>query len=647
MVRTFGDFNISVPAGASGERDVVCPRCSQQRRNKTARCLSVNVDLGVWICFHCEWRGSLTAGEESSPRRVYRAPTIPRQTDIPERALAFFRERGITEGVLARNRIGVAPTYMPQVEDHRQAIFFPYYRGETLVNIKWRTLDKHFRMHGGAERILYGINDLAETTIIVEGEIDKLSCEMAGFRNTVSVPDGAPAANAKSYASKFDFLDTPELEIVKRWIVAVDNDTPGKRLEEELVRRFGPERCSRVAWPEGCKDANDVLVKRGYVGLKACIDEAKPFPIEGLIAPADVRDLFNTLYDRGLPPGVNPGWDNLANLYTVKPGEWTLITGIPAHGKTHFLDALLVNLILNHGWRVAICSPENQPIQRHMAGMAAKIIGKPFAGPDRMDEGERDLAFYVMDEHVSFILPEAPTVAAVLDRARIAVSRQGITGLVVDPWNELEHSRPVGMSETEYIGHALATFRRFARQYGVHLWLVAHPTKLQTETKKKRGDNEEPDKEPLPTAYSVSGSANWRNKADNVIVIWRDLGGSSNVVEVHVQKVRFREVGQPGMATLIYDREQGGIFTDTGCWSPAGRELRPPPPPERPRYPDADLPDSPEPFSEGRSQARTTDSGEQEGELSEAEQMQMLADFGSGPVGVPEPFGVQEDVAHG
>jgi twinkle protein len=44
------------------------------------------------------------------------------------------------------------------------------------------------------EKILYGLDDIkrARDIIIVEGEIDKLSMEEAGYRNCVSVPDGAP-----------------------------------------------------------------------------------------------------------------------------------------------------------------------------------------------------------------------------------------------------------------------------------------------------------------------------------------------------------------------------------------------------------------------------------------------------------------------
>lgn len=942
MTRTFADFGIVLPAGAGGEVDTTCPKCSHQRRNRTARCLSVNVTEGLWLCWHCEWRGSLARGEEAQPKKVFYPPTLPPLTDLPQDVLAFFSAREIPERVLSRNKITTKPTYFPQFGERRIAMLFPYYRGETLVNFKYRAREKAFMLHPGAERILFKLNDIAETTVIVEGELDALACETAGYPNTVSVPDGAPAPNSKGYASKFDFLeaDADRLEAVKSWIIAVDNDPPGKRLEEELTRRFGAERCRRVEWPEGCKDANDVLIKHGTGRLKKCLDEAKPFPVEGLILPGDIRDLYDDLYERGLPPGVDPGWPSLAKLYTIRTGEWTLVTGVPSHGKalaldtplptpegwttmggvkvgdrlidetgnactvtratevilgrscyevefsdgtvivadadhqwltrsdkarrsayaprikgrenerpvrprgkdqshlrtfpsvvttaeiartlyaergrrfnhgvklaqaldlpdsallvdpyvlgawlgdgtsssaaitsadpeilreietagvsvgearnvgrqgraatytlgragyrlaqtqeslqaklrtlgvlnnkhiptaylrgscdqrlallqglmdtdgncmtyglceftsvnrrlaegvyelcaslgwqpkwqegratidgrdcgpkyrvqvtpdapvfrlprkrerqhlkpskrldyrqivavrpiesvpvrcvevdspshlylasramipTHnstWLDALLCNLIDVHGWRVAICSPENQPLQRHMASIAEKIIGLPFGGPDRMDPAEKDLALAIMQDHVSFILPSEPTIEAILDRARIAVARRGITGLVIDPYNEIEHSRPSKLSETEYIGQTLSLLRRFARQYGLHLWLVAHPTKLRPPLTKK-GKDDEPEKEPVPTPYDVSGSANWRNKADNCITVYRDIYGESNVVQIHVQKVRFREVGRPGVVEFIYDRSCGR-FTDTGCYRYLGREV--------------------------------------------------------------------------
>ena len=55
----------------------------------------------------------------------------------------------------------------------------------------------------------------------------------------------------------------------------------------------------------------------------------------------------------------------------------------------------------------------------------------------------------------------------------------------------------------------------------------------------------------------VAGSAHWRNKADNCIAVWRNTAANTSAVEVHVQKVRKKSVGQVGMATLRYDRITG------------------------------------------------------------------------------------------
>ena len=85
----------------------------------------------------------------------------------------------------------------------------------------------------------------------------------------------------------------------------------------------------------------------------------------------------------------------------------------------------------------------------------------------------------------------------------------GIRGLVIDPYNELDHQRPPGVSETEYVSQMLTKIKRFAQHYDAHVWFVAHPKQLQ----QWRGD--------APNLYDISGSAHFVNKADNGVVIHR------------------------------------------------------------------------------------------------------------------------------
>ena len=74
--------------------------------------------------------------------------------------------------------------------------------------------------------------------------------------------------------------------------------------------------------------------------------------------------------------------------YTVAPGQWTLVTGIPGHGKSEWLDALIVNLAEAGDWHFAIYSPENFPQAQHAAKLIEKHLRKPFGrGPnERMSE---------------------------------------------------------------------------------------------------------------------------------------------------------------------------------------------------------------------------------------------------------------------
>lgn len=550
-MQTFADLGIDTRGGISGNVKTTCPWCSHTRKKKTDPCLSVNVDEGCWLCHNCGEAGGLghdADGYGSIPKR----PAAPRPQGftkpdyesaagaLPRAAVDFLAGRGITQDVWERNRIGFV----------NNAITYPYYRGGDLVNVKHRGRGKKFWMEAGAELILYGTDDIAAAPLVwVEGEMDKLALEVAGIVACVSPPNGAPSQNAKNYAKHFAYLETQAaaLGAVQRHILAVDNDAAGRTLQDELVRRLGPERCWVVTWPEGCKDANEVLVQHGAATISACIAAAKPVPVEGVYEVNDLRAAVHDLYERGLPGGVHPGSEALAKNYRPAPGQWTIVTGIPSHGKSTVIDWLVASIARKHGWQFAVCSPENQPLQRHIASIAAVWEGKPFgAGPNtRMTVAELDTALDALQEHFTFLLPPDDfSIDSVLALAQTAVYRRGIRGLVIDPWNELEHNRPVGQREDEHISEVLTKIRRFARKYGVHIWLIAHPRTLV-----KDKDNTYP----VPTLYDISGGSQFRNKADMGLSIWRDVNDKNAPTQVHILKVRFEECGEIGLVELYFD----------------------------------------------------------------------------------------------
>lgn len=559
-MQSWESLGINTRGATSGEIDTTCPWCSAQRKKKQARCLSINLDKGVYHCSHCGISGGLGIGQKVGQpawkKPEWRRPE-PKIEAAKEPAIEWFGSRGIPESVIIRNKIIATSVYMPQVEDRRGVIAFPYYRNDELINYKYRDREKNFRMEAQAERILYGYDDIDDRCcVIVEGEMDKLSVEVGGIVSCVSVPDGAPTPETKNYASKFSFLDDERLERVKEWVIAVDNDPPGVRLEQELVRRLGVEKCLKVTYPDGCKDFNDVLSVKGSDAIKDLIAKATPYPVEGIIEVNDLAAQIDALYSIGVLKGLSTGWRGLDEYYTVRGGELNITTGTPGSGKSNWLDALMVNLAKEHGWKFAIFSPENQPIQNHVSRLMEHFTGLPFrTGPtQRMDTFQKDAARDWCQEFFRFVMPndeEDWTVDNILEKALVLIRRNGINGIVIDPWNELEHSRPAAMSETEYISKSLKKLRQYARRHAVGLWLVAHPQKLYR--------NRDTGQYPVPTLYDISGSAHFRNKADNGHVIVRDFSDPTNdLVEIHTVKIRFREIGKLGMCHLRYNKVTGG-----------------------------------------------------------------------------------------
>jgi len=440
-------------------------------------------------------------------------------------------------------------------------IAFPYRKRGEVVNVKFRGLTtKAFQQVGGAEKILYRQDSItAECVIIVEGEIDALSCLEAGFQSVVSVPDGAPAPTAKNYSAKFTYLDQdPDpFADVQRIVLAVDMDEPGLTLRQELGRRLGFDRCQFVTWPGGCKDANDTLLAHGADAVRLCIEQAQPFPVEDVVEVQELVDAVLDDYRNGHRKGLSTGWMNVDQFYSIEPGQLTVLTGIPSSGKSEWLDALCLHLATLHGWRFAICSPENWPLKLHCEKLLEKHIGKPFrVGPtQRMTPFEVASGLQWLHDHITFIATdEALTIGGVLERATGLVRRYGIRGLVIDPFNEFDHTRQRGQTETEYIGDTLSAVKRWARKYQAHVWMVAHPQKLY-----RREDGSYP----IPTPYDISGSSHWRNKADNCVTVWRDMEQADLPVQIHVQKVRFKHIGTVGMAELQWDRVSGRYREDT------------------------------------------------------------------------------------
>jgi twinkle protein len=590
------ELNIDLRGRESGILKTSCPSCSPTASNPNKTDLSVDIDTGVFRCWNdgngCGFQGKVGLVTRSKSSREYAERAFARPDPeryskslepLPPEALLYMQDRGISAATLARCHVGWGNAWRdPKSGEVVQAYRFPYTNAGELINVKSRSIKKDFRLYPKAELIPWRIDHRAKTTLWVEGELDALSLVEVGFDNVLSVPNGGTS----SAAPNLDYLDACAAEVseIEHHILCTDDDETGRGLFQELVRRFGKDHCSYVVYPDGCKDANDVLRQWGPDALRDLIERAVPFPIDEITRPIDTLVDLEIWKRDGMPLGLSTGLKNLDACWTVVPGELTLISGIPGHGKSGAVDQVVLNLAELHQWRSLVFSPEYNPVARHMIGLCERRTGKVYDETmakrwraqrlrcEVMTVDEMREAVAWINDYVSFIeRHESMPLDRILELARIEVARRGIKVLVVDPWNEIEHEIARGLTETLYISQALTRIKAFAQEYGVHVFLVAHPTKMQATVEKyseEDDDGREVQKQrlvyPVPSAYSISGGAHWRNKADNVLIVWRDTharahGRNPYLTEVHVDKVRWKYDGAEGMAPLIYDPPSGRL----------------------------------------------------------------------------------------
>jgi len=576
-----GDAVRAKVQGKSGPRHrIICPECAhtRKRRNQNQPTMNVTADGDAWIfnCHHCGAQGISPGPKTTYYRRPRSQPPEPPPpppqygTPLTPEAIAFASSRGISRQTLEVARCFSDVKYMREMNGEVPVLAFPYMTddGDGLLAAKYRSLqDKHFTQNPGGASTLFGVERLilGQPLFIFEGEIDALTLTEAGIQNGVSVPAGAvstPSAGPIREDEKaFAFLRKAErfLKDAPKVVIASDGDQPGGVLGEELVRRIGRDRCWKVEYPDGCKDINDVLMQHGAAKVTEVVKAATPWPVVGLHQPESYFPEVRRIYVEGHVSGARTGLPSVDDLFTVVPGQVSIVTGIPASGKSEFVDQLMVNLTREHDWRFGVCSFENPP-EYHVIKLAEKVVGKPFSdGPkDRMNTAEMEDAFAWINDHFSFIVEDESqlsTIDSILERAKVALLRSGIKGLVIDPYNYVEMNRRES-SETELISSMLSKVRGFARANDIHVWFVAHPAKMP------RIDG----RTPIPTGYDISGSAAWFSKADLGVTVHKaeDLS-----VEIHVWKCRFKWTGKQGVTALHYDLATG-IYSEQTKWGPYG-----------------------------------------------------------------------------
>lgn len=602
-MRAWFDAGINLKGRTAGIAKTKCPNCHPTRKNKTDDSLYCNVTKGFAICYNCGW--VFNARNDERYRKVREKADLPKKIEPYSKAfIEYFLGRGISEDTLLRTFTyekrmsyrGLPPNQTGIV------ICWPVHYQYSLVNVKYRALNSkvfwQLSSDDGALQTLSGLDHLETVNkirsgedkkiaqmIITEGEMDRLSYYEAGLP-AVTLPSGATQSLPwwkPELAKLFD--------LVEEVIIAVDADAAGLGVRDELARRIGKAKCKYAVYPPNAKDANDVIREAplrkedgtevpapyGHLPhadrlemLRNTIKNARPVPYEGLVV---IRESFSSV-DKVFADKLTPGWrrgNKLDKRFTYKPGLLYVLTGTPGTGKSHFIIDDLNKLAeyqrkMGLHLKFGVYSPENKNPGR----LSAKIISLQqgasyiYNHPNQITLDRHRAGKRFVDEHYVFLFPDKNsdpnTLDGILKIGSVAVKQHGINGLVIDPWNKIEHEMARGETENNYISRTLDQIYEFSEVNGVFVVIVAHPTKPVNRDKSGNYGR--------VTLYSISGSANWYNKPDVGIILHRDkYDKDGNFIDngptkVVVEKMRFEEIGNEGSDEIYYDWWRGGRFVD-------------------------------------------------------------------------------------
>lgn len=560
----FRDLGIECPNISRGRKKVRCPRCMERDASKYSKRKDLSIDYsnGYYKCHSssCDFKGSVAHKAE---RKVYNRPKFENKTNLPPKVAKWFDGRGIGPQVLKDVKI----------ESDRRGICFNYFRGDQLVNRKFRKVgEKRFGQEADTEHILYNLNSVKgkEKVIITEGEMDALSYLQAGLDKkgygVVSLDQGAGNEDSDLTGKLLCLTNSAdEIRHVKEWYISMDDDGPGKWTEKGLISRFGAAKCKVINLPDGCKDANDVLVNlpqdmaARVQTLVQCVENASDVPVPGIYTLDD--DMMHELdyeYEHGVEKGKTTGFTHIDEQFTWYPGDLTLLTGIPNDGKSQFAKELMVTSAVLHNFKWSCFAPEDMPPRFFMKELACTYMGKwaDKGRPNQMTKEEYILSLEYIRNHFFIIYPEfdvkeggytLPDNKWLNDQCSFLKMKYGVDAYLKDPWNKIYHDFG-GMREDQYLGREISKEKMYALSGEFNACLyVAHPSKMR---KDKDG------KYPEPDVYDLSGGAMFNNMFDNIGVVYRpnrhDNPKDGNV-EVKFKKIKKQSlVGRPGETKLYF-----------------------------------------------------------------------------------------------
>jgi twinkle protein len=473
-----------------------------------------NISLGQALKEAKNWLG-IADPVSATPPKTYSRPQIRipiiRLKDTPETEVEKYltTERKLTRDTLLAFKIGARvgqigmevayPSYEP-TRRHVDGIGTSL-APAALLSVKYIAIarqdgKKLVTQEKDCPPCLFGWQAFdvgVRTCIITEGQIDAMTWHQIGYP-ALSVPNGT--GDTENWID-FEWDNLSMFEVI---YLSFDMDKAGEEAVLKVAKRLGIHRCRIIKLPHN--DANECL-QRGcdFEVFRKAIDDSISIKPQEIKNASDFRDqvhaqILGTEQD-GMGGFVSK---TFGRRLKFRYGEVSMWSGHSSHGKTTLLRQLMVEAAMA-GERVAIGSFEETGATSIRKMCQCVSLTK-----------DKEITTSVADEVIDWMGDKIWIfdVVGIMARNRLlelmlyVVMRFGVKHIVIDSLMKCD----LHAEDYEEQKQFLNLICGFAKEYDVHVHIVAHP---------RKGDDES-----APGNNDILGGQAVHAQPDNITIVWRN-----------------------------------------------------------------------------------------------------------------------------
>lgn len=486
-------------------------------------------------CFSCK-----TYSKNNEEGRVLK---VKDRLDLIEGKYQALTKRGITEETCRKfhYKVGTWSGHPCHVAS--------YYKNGVEVAQHIRTPDKQFPWTGSPDSLelfgqhLWKAQGENPRLIITEGEIDAMSISQV-FNNkwaVVSIPNGA------SSVSKYLKQNLEFVESFDDIVLAFDADEAGQEAIEEAVGIISVGKLRILQYPDGFKDANDMLANGKGGQLVAGVFQARHYRPDGILSG---KELWNFV-SAPVTDGISIPYPELSHMLRgLQKGLYMFTAGSGA-GKSTLVHEIGYHIMQEHEEKIGVIALEDSTQKtalRYPSLYLNKRLELDPVEPDVLREAyektiDNDL-FYLYDHFGSLDSDN------LMNKIRFMIVSLGCKYIILDHLSIVISGMQVG-DERKAIDRLMTDLRSLAEETGACLLCVVHIN--------RSGNNANEGGQ--ISLRDLRGSGSLEQLSDAVIALERDQQSPVDANTARIRVLKNRTTGEVGVAdVLTYNKDTGRLL---------------------------------------------------------------------------------------